>query len=287
MEYIESKYFSYADPDDPFFRKVLIRSIEYCAGQPKIFKLYRKYQENPSEWESFWDGCVNLLNLSIDISEDRLENIPKTGPTIVVANHPFGVLDGLVLSWLVSKRRDDFKLLVHSLLLRAPETKKYLLPIDFTGDKNALLTNLETRKIARKHLSEGGSVIIFPAGSVSTTTKFYQKRDKAFDCEWKKFTSRLIKQTDPKIIPINFPGTNSFAFQIFSHISLVLRSSLLFFEIKRRINTEVEVFVGDSFKYSDIGEDLSNDELADMLRTKTYLLNKEYSSPPPYGLDPD
>ena len=102
MEYIESKYFSYADPDDPFFRKVLIRSIEYCAGQPKIFKLYRKYQENPSEWESFWDGCVNLLNLSIDISEDRLENIPKTGPTIVVANHPFGVLDGLVLSWLVS-----------------------------------------------------------------------------------------------------------------------------------------------------------------------------------------
>ena len=114
-----------------------------------------------------------------------------------------------------------------------------------------------------------------------------QKKAKAFDCEWKKFTSRLIKQTDPKIIPINFPGTNSLAFQIFRHISLVLRSSLLFFEIKRRINTEVEVFVGDSFKYSEIGEDLSNEELADMLRTKTYLLDKQYSSPPPYGLDPD
>ena len=177
--------------------------------------------------------------------------------------------------------------LVHSLLLRAPETKGNLLPIDFTGDKKALLTNLETRKKARKHISEGGCIIIFPSGTVSTTLKFYQKKAKAFDCEWKKFTSRLIKQTDPKIIPINFPGTNSFAFQIFSHISLVLRSSLLFFEIKRRINTEVEVFVGDSFKYSEIGKDLSNDELADMLRTKTYLLDKEYSSPPPYGLDPD
>ena len=176
---------------------------------------------------------------------------------------------------------------MHSLLLRAPETKGNLLPIDFTGDKKALLTNLETRKKARKHISEGGCIIIFPSGTVSTTLKFYQKKAKAFDCEWKKFTSRLIKQTDPKIIPINFPGTNSLAFQIFSHISLVLRSSLLFFEIKRRINTEVEVFVGDSFKYSEIGEDLSNDELADMLRTKTYLLDKEYSSPPPYGLDPD
>ena len=287
MDYIDSKYFSYADPEDPILKKILIRSIEFLTGQPKLFKLYRRYQENPNLWKSFWDGCVDLLKLKISISNLDLEKIPSTGPAIVVANHPFGVLDGLVLSWLVSQKRNDFKLLVHSLLLRAPETKGNLLPIDFTGDKKALLTNLETRKKARKHISEGGCIIIFPSGTVSTTLKFYQKKAKAFDCEWKKFTSRLIKQTDPKIIPINFPGTNSFAFQIFSHISLVLRSSLLFFEIKRRINTEVEVFVGDSFKYSELGEDLSNDELADMLRTKTYLLDKEYSSPPPYGLDPD
>ena len=287
MDYIDSKYFSYADPEDPILKKILIRSIEFLTGQPKLFKLYRRYQENPNLWKSFWDGCVDLLKLKISISNLDLEKIPSTGPTIVVANHPFGVLDGLVLSWLVSQKRNDFKLLVHSLLLRAPETKGNLLPIDFTGDKKALLTNLETRKKARKHISEGGCIIIFPSGTVSTTLKFYQKKAKAFDCEWKKFTSRLIKQTDPKIIPINFPGTNSLAFQIFSHISLVLRSSLLFFEIKRRINTEVEVFVGDSFKYSEIGEDLSNEELADMLRTKTYLLDKQYSSPPPYGLDPD
>ena len=287
MDYIDSKYFSYADPEDPILKKILIRSIEFLTGQPKLFKLYRRYQENPNLWKSFWDGCVDLLKLKISISNSDLEKIPSTGPAFVVANHPFGVIDGLVLSWLVSQKRNDFKLLVHSLLLRAPETKGNLLPIDFTGDKKALLTNLETRKKARKHISEGGCIIIFPSGTVSTTLKFYQKKAKAFDCEWKKFTSRLIKQTDPKIIPINFPGTNSLAFQIFSHISLVLRSSLLFFEIKRRINTEVEVFVGDSFKYSEIGKDLSNDELADMLRTKTYLLNKEYSSPPPYGLDPD
>ena len=287
MDYIDSKYFSYADPEVPVLKKILIRSIEFLTGQPKLFKLYRRYQENPDQWKNFWDGCVNLLKLKISISNFDLEKIPSTGPAIVVANHPFGVLDGLVLSWLVSQKRNDFKLLVHSLLLRAPETKGNLLPIDFTGDKKALLTNLETRKKARKHISEGGCIIIFPSGTVSTTLKFYQKKAKAFDCEWKKFTSRLIKQTDPKIIPINFPGTNSLAFQIFSHISLVLRSSLLFFEIKRRINTEVEVFVGDSFKYSEIGKDLSNDELADMLRTKTYLLDKEYSSPPPYGLDPD
>ena len=287
MDYIDSKYFSYADPDDPILKKILIRSIEYLTGQPKLFKLYRSYQEKPERWKSFWDGCVNLLKLRINISNVDLDKIPETGPAIVVANHPFGVLDGLVLSWIVSQKRKDFKLLVHSLLLRAPETKGNLLPIDFTGDKQALLTNLDTRKKARKHISDGGCIIIFPSGTVSTTLKFYQKKSKAFDCEWKKFTSRLIKQTDPNIIPINFPGTNSLAFQIFSHISLVLRSSLLFFEIKRRINSDVEVFVGESFKYSELEDDLSNDELADLLRSKTYLLDQDYSSPPPYGLDPD
>tara|TARA_B100001063_G_C16681448_1_gene511998 strand:+ start:49 stop:921 length:873 start_codon:yes stop_codon:yes gene_type:complete len=287
MDYIDSKYFSYADPDDPILKKILIRSIEYLTGQPKLFKLYRRYQEKPERWKSFWDGCVNLLKLRINISNVDLDKIPETGPAIVVANHPFGVLDGLVLSWIVSQKRKDFKLLVHSLLLRAPETKGNLLPIDFTGDKQALLTNLDTRKKARKHISDGGCIIIFPSGTVSTTLKFYQKKTKAFDCEWKKFTSRLIKQTDPNIIPINFPGTNSLAFQIFSHISPVLRSSLLFFEIKRRINSDVEVFVGESFKYSELEDDLSNDELADLLRTKTYLLDQDYSSPPPYGLDPD
>ena len=287
MDYIDSKYFSYADPDDPILKKILIRSIEYLTGQPKLFKLYRSYQEKPERWKSFWDGCVNLLKLRINISNIDLDKIPETGPAIVVANHPFGVLDGLVLSWRVSQKRKDFKLLVHSLLLRAPETKGNLLPIDFTGDKEALLTNLDTRKKARKHISDGGCIIIFPSGTVSTTLKFYQKKSKAFDCEWKKFTSRLIKQTDPNIIPINFPGTNSLAFQIFSHISLVLRSSLLFFEIKRRINSDVEVFVGESFKYSELEDNLSNDELADLLRTKTYLLDQDYSSPPPYGLDPD
>ena len=179
MEYIESKYFSYADPDDPWYRKLIIRSIESMAGQPALFKLYREYQENPNNWDSFWHGCLDQLNLNLDYNS-KIE-VPRNGPTIFVANHPYGVLDGLVISYFVSQFRDDFKVLTHSLLLRAPETKGYLLPIDFTGDKQALLTNLDTRKKSREHLSNGGSIIIFPSGTVSTTAKFYENTKKAFD----------------------------------------------------------------------------------------------------------
>ena len=115
MEYIESKYFSYADPDDPWYRKLIIRAIESIAGQPALFKLYREYQENPEKWDSFWHGCLDQLKLNLIFNNEIV--IPKEGPTIFIANHPYGVLDGLVISYFVSQYRDDFKVLTHSMLL--------------------------------------------------------------------------------------------------------------------------------------------------------------------------
>ena len=276
MEYLDTKYFSYADPNDPIHRKALIRSIEFVSGQPYLYNIYREYQKNPERWESFWDGCVDLLKLDIDFDEEKIKKIPSEGPLMIVANHPFGVLDGLVICWLTSKIRSKFKVLTHSLLLRASETKDFLLPIDFSENKKAMITNLETRKTARKILDEGGTIVVFPGGTVSTTKRFYNKT--ALDPSWRNFTSRLIKRSRPTILPLHFTGQNSFLFQTASHISETLRSSLLFHEVKRRINTKVPVIIGDPINYSDIDENLSNTELSEFLRNTTYKINPIWES---------
>ena len=276
MEYLDTKYFSYADPNDPIHRKALIRSIEFVSGQPYLYNIYREYQKNPEKWESFWDGCVDLLKLDIDFDEEKIKKIPSEGPLMIVANHPFGVLDGLVICWLTSKIRSKFKVLTHSLLLRASETKDFLLPIDFSENKKAMITNLETRKTARKILDEGGTIVVFPGGTVSTTKRFYNKT--ALDPSWRNFTSRLIKRSKPTILPLHFTGQNSFLFQTASHISETLRSSLLFHEVKRRINTKVPVIIGDPLNYSDIDENLSNTELSEFLRNTTYKINPIWKS---------
>ena len=276
MEYLDTKYFSYADPNDPIHRKALIRSIEFVSGQPYLYNIYREYQKNPERWKSFWDGCVDLLKLDIDFDEEKIKKIPSEGPLMIVANHPFGVLDGLVICWLTSKIRSKFKVLTHSLLLRASETKDFLLPIDFSDNKKAMITNLETRKTARKILDEGGTIVVFPGGTVSTTKRFYNKT--ALDPSWRNFTSRLIKRSRPTILPLHFTGQNSFLFQTASHISETLRSSLLFHEVKRRINTKVPVIIGDPINYSDIDENLSNTELSEFLRNTTYKINPIWKS---------
>ena len=276
MEYLDTKYFSYADPNDPIHRKALIRSIEFVSGQPYLYNIYREYQKNPDRWNSFWDGCVDLLQLDVDFDEEKIKKIPSEGPLMIVANHPFGVLDGLVICWLTSKIRSEFKVLTHSLLLRASETKDFLLPIDFSENKNAMITNLETRKTARKILDEGGTIVVFPGGTVSTTKRFYNRT--ALDPSWRNFTSRLIKRSKPTILPLHFTGQNSFLFQTASHLSETLRSSLLFHEVKRRINTKVPVIIGDPISYSDIDENLSNTELSEYLRNTTYKINPIWKS---------
>ena len=276
MEYLDTKYFSYADPNDPIHRKALIRSIEFVSGQPYLYNIYREYQKNPDRWDSFWDGCVDLLQLDVDFDEEKIKKIPTEGPLMIVANHPFGVLDGLVICWLTSKIRSEFKVLTHSLLLRASETKDFLLPIDFSENKNAMITNLETRKTARKILDEGGTIVVFPGGTVSTTKRFYNRT--ALDPSWRNFTSRLIKRSKPTILPLHFTGQNSFLFQTASHLSETLRSSLLFHEVKRRINTKVPVIIGDPISYSDIDENLSNTELSEYLRNTTYKINPVWKS---------
>tara|TARA_B100001013_G_C24538663_1_gene413706 strand:- start:26 stop:892 length:867 start_codon:yes stop_codon:yes gene_type:complete len=274
MEYLDTKYFSYADPDDPPLKKAFIRLIEYFSGQPYLYNLYREYQKNSNQWDNFWDGCVDQLKLNIVYNNEKILNVPKEGPLLIIANHPFGVLDGLVICWLSKKIRQEFKILTHSLLLRAPETKGYLLPVDFSKTKEALRTNIETRKIARESLKDGGTIVIFPGGTVSTTNNFLNKQ--AFDPRWRNFTARLIKRSKPTILPIYFYGQNSSLFHLASQISATLRSALLFHEVRRRINTSVPLIIGDPIKYEDLNENLSNDELSKYLRHLTYNLNPEF-----------
>src|SRR5580704_2421326 len=182
--------FSYATEDDPRLKRLLIRAVERMSGQPYLKSLYDEHRSNRAPGENFWAAAIRSLELKIVYNEDALECLPNTGALVIVANHPFGVLDGLIISYLTSKLRDDFIVLTNSVLYRAEEIRSHLLPIDFAETKEALGTNLKSRAQAKAHLIKGGCLVIFPAGGASTAPKPWSKR--AVDAEWKNFTARLI-----------------------------------------------------------------------------------------------
>ncbi len=269
--------FSYTSPDDPWLKRKVVRAIERATGQPHLKRLYEDFRNNPVPDESFWDSAIRRLELKIICNDDVLARVPTTGPLVVVANHPFGVLDGVVISHLVHRVRKDFLVLTNEVLTRAEELRPFLLPIDFAQTPQALQTNLKSRAVAKAHLQAGGCLVVFPAGSVSTTPTPWHKQ--ATDTEWKSFTGRLISQARAPVVPFFFVGQNSRLFQLASHVSMTLRLSLLFKEVHDRIGSEVHVRVGETIAFDQLAN--INDRIAFMrhLRERTYELGAGIAPP--------
>src|SRR5215813_12730512 len=261
--------FSYATAEDPRLKRLLIRAIEKMTGQPYLKRLYDEHRTNPVPGESFWEAAIRQLELRIVCNEEALRQLPSTGPLVVVANHPFGVLDGLIISYLISQARDDFLVLTNSVLYQADEIRSYLLPIDFAETKEALGTNLKSRATAKTHLMRGGVLVVFPAGGASTAPKLWSKR--AVDAEWKNFAARLITAAKCPVMPVYFAGQNSRLFQIASHISMTLRLSLFFKEVYDKIGSEIQVRIGAPIPYKEL-EGLDRKNLMEHLRKQTYAL---------------
>jgi len=263
--------FSYADPSDPPVKRGLIRLVERATGQPQLKRMYLDNQRNPRAGESFFAAAVRKLDLDVRYDADALARIPKSGPVVIVANHPYGVLDGIVISWLVEKIRRDFVVLTNAVLMRAPEVRGHVLPIDFTGTDEATQTNLESRAAARAQLERGGVVVVFPAGAVSTAPDYWGRRP-AIDGRWQPFVAQLIQRTRATVVPLWFGGQNSRLFQIASHVSYSLRISLIFHEVKARIGTMLPVAVGAPVPFAALAAIKDRQALADRLREITYAL---------------
>jgi putative hemolysin len=271
--------FSYAEASDPPVKRGLIRLVEKATGQPKLKKLYVANQRFPRADETFFDAAVRSLALDVRYDADILALAPKTGPVVFIANHPYGVLDGIVMSWLVSKVRRDFLVLTHSALARAPEARSYILPIDFCGSEEAQRNNLASRAAARAHLEKGGAVVVFPAGGISTAPDRLGRKP-AVDARWQLFAAQLIQRSQATVVPVWFGGQNSRLFQIASHVSLTLRLSLIFHEVKARIGASLPVGVGAPIPFAELAPIKDRQTLADHLRALTYALA---ASAPPAG----
>src|SRR5271163_3926253 len=263
--------FSYAEPTDPPVKRKLIRLVEKATGQPVLKRLYLDNQRSPRPSESFWAAAVRSLALNVIYDEAALALAPRNGPVVFVANHPYGVLDGIVISWLVEKARPDFVVLTHAVLRRAPEVHDFVLPIDFSGTEEAQEINLKSRAAARAQLDNGGAVIVFPAGAVSTAPDRLGLHP-AVDARWQPFVSQLIQRSKATVVPIWFGGQNGRLFQIASHVSQTLRISLIFHEVKTRIGTLLPVAIGAPIPFEVLSHIKDRQALADDLRARTYAM---------------
>lgn len=260
---------SYSNPKDPLLKKVVIAAIELTTGRRKLERLYnevRNLQLPPSE---MWGTALQKLDIGMDFDAAQLTKVPKEGPVVFIANHPFGVVDGLILGHLVSRVRERFAILVNEVICKEDQLEDFLLPIDFQETKEAMQTNLRSRQETMARLKRGEALAIFPAGGVATSPKVF---DKAQDLEWKRFTVKVIQQTQATVVPIFVHGQNSRLFQMASHISLPLRLSLLLNEIRNKMGKTVRINIGDPIPYETLSKATDRQGMLDYLRKITFDL---------------
>lgn len=223
--------------------KVLtIRTIEWLTAKLHLLSLIRDFERSGAPvGVPFWSKAVRQMGIRIDTPDAEIARIPATGPVVVVANHPHGLVDGMIMGELVSRVRGDFKILTRSLLTGIPEIEQFMIPVPFPHEENSRELGLQMRELTMAHLKAGGLVILFPAGKVATSEGWFGP---AVEAEWNVFTHKMIARSGAQILPIHFTGQNSRAFQIANQLGDTLRQGLLLYEIKRALFKPQRPYIG-------------------------------------------
>lgn len=270
---LQARDISYASSMETKAGRAVVRMLENTTGRLSLLKRARGYEKDVGTKGSFFDVMVARYGLTLSLISGRLKNIPASGPLIVIANHPYGILDGLILGHVLSQTRPEFRILANSVLNRAPELSQHLLPIRFEGTKSALAENIASRRSALGILDEGGAIGVFPGGTVSTGAGPFSH---PIDPTWRNFTARMVAKSRAQVVPIYFDGNTSRLFQIASHLHMTLRIGLLMQEFRKRVDTSVRIAIGAPIGRDELDPfDSDSKAMMDFLRKATYELSPE------------
>ncbi len=274
---------SYAHSAQSRGGRALIRLMENATGRLSLIRRAAGYEHEVAGGRDFWQVMVDRYGLQLEVVGGSLDNLPKDGPLVVIANHPYGILDGLMLGHILSVVRGDFRILAHRIFRKAEELNRIILPISFDETKEAVALNLETRRESLRYLGQGGCIGIFPGGTVATAAKPFGQ---PLDPGWRTFTARMISKSGATVVPIYFDGHTSRLFQLASHLHTNLRMGLLIKEFRKRVDTPVRVVIGQPIPAEALAARAGDARaMMDFLRRSTYELSPEPMRTYDYGFE--
>ena len=257
------------NPDRFPFRD-LIRRLTPMA---RLRDLYRRAQQPLNR--SILENVLAEMKVECVVSDADLQRIPASGPAIVTANHPFGLLDGAVLGALLSRVRPDVKILTNILLSEIPELHEHCFFVDPFGDRDSVTRNRRGVKQAISWLRSGGLLAMFPAGEVS---HLRIREIGIADPEWNSLAVRLIRHTHATTLPVFLPGCNSATFQALGLLHPRLRTAWLINEFLGQTNKKVEVRIGSRIPSEVMLQAGSDADATRYLRWRTYILSRRRQS---------
>jgi putative hemolysin len=249
-----------------FVRKTLDRVFQLN----KLDSIY--FQIESSEAHTFIKQALEVMNITIEFDYAPLENLPKDKPVLFVANHPFGGLEGLIMAHILQNGGGNFKIMANYLLQRIPEIADLFFPVDPFGGQKAKAKNYTSLRNSVKWLKAGNRLLVFPSGEVSS---FKPSLQKVSDPQWQANIGKLIRITQPVIVPVFFSGHNGVLFNFMGLINKWLRTALLPRALWNKRNSTIYVKAGLPLEFSKVEHFEDDQALVDFLYSYTYLIQDD------------
>jgi len=239
----------------------------------KLSKLNKEYEKRKNlSGIDFINSILDGFEVDFEIPPKDLKRIPKTGPFIVVSNHPLGGIDGMILMKILLEHRPDFKIVANFLLHRLDPLRPYIMPVNPFEDHKDAKSSLGGIKQALQHVKDGGVLGIFPAGEVST-----DKDEKMIvDKPWEPSAMKLIRKAKVPVIPVYFHAKNSTFFYRLAGMSDVLRTAKLPSEMLSQKKRKIKVRIGNAISVEDQNANVNLEGFTAFLRRKTYMLANSF-----------
>jgi len=255
----------------PFKPRILSAVTEKVLGLDRLAQIYDRRPAGCTPHE-FLQYTLEALGVTLNlVNASNLEEIPRTGPVLIVANHPLGGLEGVAIAKVIGDIRPDLKVLTNELLRRIPELADIFIGVDVLSS-DAAAGNVSSIKQVHKHLKNDGAVLIFPAGMVSTYERGHRRiQDRA----WNRLAGQLLKRYQETCLPVHVRGTNSRLFYAAGMIHPRLRTALLPRQLANKQGFKLELRFGRPILAAELRLLQSPRAITDYLRVSTDALVRE------------
>ncbi|MCL9780954.1 lysophospholipid acyltransferase family protein [Vibrio sp. S4M6] len=247
---------------------------EWAIGLSKLDKFYA---ERPlgCTTSSFLRYTLETLGIQYKVTHGELTGVPTHGSTLVVANHPLGCVEGVILAELLLMIRPDVKVLANHYLKNIPELDELFIGVDVFEGQQANTANRNAYRQARDHLNQGGLLLIFPAGEVSQMVD--RKTQRLEDKEWSRSVSAFIKSSKATTVPVFIQGANSKSFYMAGKVHPFLRTLMLGRELLNKHQQNINISIGEPIKYKELHR-IKDGQIVSYVRLNTYLLNPSHQT---------
>ncbi len=269
---------TYAQDSDPWLKRWIINAIEVLSGRHLLTDIYAQLKKEPFQIPHFFTRGLQLGHVTMIYNRFDERKIPKAGPVVFIANHPNGIIDGVIMCEIASRTRGNFKILLNHRLCQDENLNKLFLPVSFEGTREATKLNIRTKRAAEQLLKDGGTLVIFPAGGVSTRSKF--GFGELEELPWTTFAAKVIRSSRATVVPVFFHGENSRLFHFISGFLMTLRLALYIHEVTRRMHTAFRLTLGEPIPFEDLEGLEHRQALTDHLKDRVESLANETSKLP-------